>query len=70
MKILKGKTREEALAFFDEFVKNENAPKNAAISEVYALAFDWKKKNAKPSEWGDFPIREVCRTVIMSHGKE
>jgi len=64
MKILENRTPEQASDYFIKYVANLPYEFNHEISEVYAEAIKWKRKNVSREQWNDYPIREVCLSLI------
>lgn len=66
MKILDGRTPIQAEKYFNEGRTMSRNIYDPIMSEVYAKALEWKKKNVAQDEWGFYPIQEVAMSLI--HG--
>lgn len=65
MKILQNRTIDQALSYWDEHVNLfPSANGNQIISEVYGTALEWKMKNCIGDNWRQYPINDVCISLI------
>lgn len=65
LQILKGKTPEQAVKYFEDFVNDFPYTVNPVISEVYAEALLWKKNKLGLDMWGGYKLREVAISLIL-----
>lgn len=66
MKILEGRTVEQALQYFETGRTEYSHIVDPVMSEVYAKAFDYKKKIPE-EEKHLYPIKEVCESLILGN---
>lgn len=64
MKILENRTQEQAADYFSKYIANLPYKFDSEISEVYAQALKWKRQNVSREQWKDYPIKEVCLSLI------
>lgn len=65
LKILQGQTMDQAINYWEENVNLfPSANNNPIISEVYGTALEWKMKHCIGSDWGKYPINDVCISLI------
>ena len=65
MKITEGKTKDQALKYFEEGRTMHRYIPDKAMNEVYAKAMIWKRNNVPKGQWGDYPLHEVCVSLIL-----
>ncbi len=64
MKIQEGRTKEQALEVFERHCANQRYTESVEISEVFGAALKWKMANVPKDQWRDYPIKQVCITIL------
>lgn len=66
MKILEGRTVEQAIEYFEQGRTQFSHVDDPKMKEVYALANSWKIKNIPYDQRKDYPINEICISLIRN----